>query len=209
VKATSANVLLNAVTFTLGNCTITIAPSGVKINLSCGSCGGSNSTYILQSFTDTLTATGGNGHYTFSIASGAFPPGMSLNASTGAITGKPYTGGTYTFTVTVVDTNGGSGSATCTIVVVASQGMQLGCGTCGASPAHVGQSYSATVAPSGGSGAMQFGVAYGSLPPGLSQDATTGKVTGTPTQTGTYMFDTGVMDSKQNWAVTTCTLVVQ
>ena len=36
---------------------------------------------------------------TFSILSGSLPPGLSLNASTAAITGKPTTAGSYLFTV--------------------------------------------------------------------------------------------------------------
>lgn len=36
---------------------------------------------------------------TFSVVSGILPPGLSLNASTAAITGKPTAVGTYTFTV--------------------------------------------------------------------------------------------------------------
>jgi len=35
----------------------------------------------------------------FSILSGSLPPGMSLNASTAAITGTPTTIGTYPFTI--------------------------------------------------------------------------------------------------------------
>ena len=35
----------------------------------------------------------------FSVVSGSLPPGLSLNASTAAITGKPTTAGSYAFTV--------------------------------------------------------------------------------------------------------------
>jgi len=36
---------------------------------------------------------------TFSILTGSLPPGLSLNASTAAITGTPTTIGTYPFTI--------------------------------------------------------------------------------------------------------------
>lgn len=41
-----------------------------------------------------FTASGGTGPYTFSIVSGALPAGLTLNSSTGAITGTPTTAGT-------------------------------------------------------------------------------------------------------------------
>ena len=40
-------------------------------------------------YTGNLTATGGSGVYTWSLKSGSLPPGLSLNSSTGAITGTP------------------------------------------------------------------------------------------------------------------------
>lgn len=45
-----------------------------------------------------LTATGGDGSYTWDVTGGTLPEGLHLNASTGQITGTP-TGGTETFTV--------------------------------------------------------------------------------------------------------------
>jgi hypothetical protein len=40
---------------------------------------------------------------TFSVTSGSLPPGLTLTASTGAITGTPTTAGVYTFSMQVVD----------------------------------------------------------------------------------------------------------
>jgi hypothetical protein len=42
-----------------------------------------------MTYTANLTATGGSGVYTWSLKSGSLPPGLSLNPSTGAITGTP------------------------------------------------------------------------------------------------------------------------
>lgn len=59
-----------------------------------------------KNYSRTLTATGGRTPYTWSIASGSLPPGLSLNSSTGAISGKATTLGTYNFTAQVTDSQG-------------------------------------------------------------------------------------------------------
>ena len=59
--------------------------------------------YVGLSYSATLAASGGTGSYTWSIVSGSLPPGLSLNPSTGAITGTPTTAGTSSFTVQVND----------------------------------------------------------------------------------------------------------
>ena len=56
-----------------------------------------------KNYNRTLTATGGLPPYTWSLASGSLPPGLTLNASTGVISGKATTIGTYPFTVQVHD----------------------------------------------------------------------------------------------------------
>jgi Flp pilus assembly secretin CpaC len=52
-----------------------------------------------------LTATGGKAPYTWTIAAGALPTGLTLAPSTGAITGTPTTAGNFTFTVQVTDSS--------------------------------------------------------------------------------------------------------
>jgi hypothetical protein len=55
---------------------------------------------------NVILESGGTAPFTWAILSGALPAGLSLNASTGAITGTPTTPGANPFTVTVTDTNG-------------------------------------------------------------------------------------------------------
>jgi hypothetical protein len=60
----------------------------------------------------TLTASGGTLPYTWSIAGGSLPAGLTLDASSGAITGTPSGAGAFNFTVQVSDTSTPVQSAT-------------------------------------------------------------------------------------------------
>ena len=54
-------------------------------------------------YSQKLQARYGTGSYTWSIISGSFPPGLTLDSSTGIISGTPTTASTYNFTVQVKD----------------------------------------------------------------------------------------------------------
>jgi hypothetical protein len=51
----------------------------------------------------TLQATGGSGTYGWTVTSGALPPGLSLAATTGVLSGIPAQAGTFPFTVRAQD----------------------------------------------------------------------------------------------------------
>lgn len=73
-----------------------------------------------SAYSQTLAVSGGQTPYTWSVNSGALPPGLSLNTGTGAITGTPTTaGGPYGFTIGVVDVLGGSAAKSYSITIAA------------------------------------------------------------------------------------------
>ena len=43
----------------------------------------------------TVTASGGAGTYTYSVAAGALPPGLSIDADAGLVSGTPTLAGAY------------------------------------------------------------------------------------------------------------------
>jgi hypothetical protein len=57
-------------------------------------------------YRQTISAGGGTLPYTFNIASGELPPGLSLDSATGEISGKPTAGGEYSFVAQVTDARG-------------------------------------------------------------------------------------------------------
>ncbi|HUB75604.1 MAG TPA: Ig domain-containing protein, partial [Solirubrobacteraceae bacterium] len=59
-----------------------------------------------------LSATGGSGDYAWSIATGTLPAGLTLNATTGAISGTPTAPGTSTVTFAATDAGPPSQTAT-------------------------------------------------------------------------------------------------
>ena len=58
---------------------------------------------VAAAYSATLAATGGVGPYTWSVTVGTLPANLSLDPSTGAITGSPTSTGTSNFTVQVKD----------------------------------------------------------------------------------------------------------
>ena len=56
-----------------------------------------------SAYSATLAATGGTAPYTWSISAGTLPAGLSLKATTGAITGTPTTAVTSSVTFRVTD----------------------------------------------------------------------------------------------------------
>lgn len=58
---------------------------------------------VSTGYAGTLHATGGTGTHRWSIAKGALPAGLHLNATTGVISGTPKSKGTALVTITVTD----------------------------------------------------------------------------------------------------------
>lgn len=77
----------------------------------------------------TLAAAQGTAPYTFSIASGSLPSGLSLTP-TGDISGTPSSGGSFPITFRVTDATGGTNDAVINLAVSNAPGLSNPVGGC-------------------------------------------------------------------------------
>ena len=119
-----------------------------------------NGTYN-TSYSQTITATGGNGSYTFSKTSGTLPSGLTLSSG-GVLSGTPTAAGSYTFTVGVTDTAG-----TLRVPVLHGDDRPAASPTTLANGTY-NTSYSQTLTAAGGNGTYTFAKTSGTLPSGLT-----------------------------------------
>ena len=145
-------------------------------------------------YSATLTASGGTGALTLSLASGTLPAGLSFNPKTGVISGTPTANGTSSFTVQVVDQS--SVPDTVTVSRQITIGSTAGTLTLGGNPPAgvVGTPYTTALTATGGTAPYTFTLASGSLPAGLTLSSA-GIISGTPTASGTSTFTAQLQDA--------------
>jgi type VI secretion system secreted protein VgrG len=106
-------------------------PGAGGFGLTCGMADG----YLTIPYSSSFVATGGTPPYTFNLASGVLPIGLSLNPSTGLVSGIPTQMGTFTFTINATDSNGFTSPVVCSITIhsaarAGSRGGPADCGCC-------------------------------------------------------------------------------
>jgi len=148
----------------------------------------------------TLHPSGGTPSYTWSLGLGS-PPGISIGATTGTISGTPTQAGFFTFFVTLLDSTGASVAQSYTLNV-------FGITTTALPNGSLNVPYSATLTAASGTPAYTWSISAGSLPPGLNIDQTTGVISGTPTAAGSYPFTANVADLRGGAATKALTITI-
>jgi hypothetical protein len=135
-----------------------------------------------------LAARFGEAPYSWGIT--GLPPGLTGN-SAGEILGTPTRAGTFPVEITLTDGSRGRATATLSLIIrpgpitVTPDRLPDG---------RVGDAYAAGLSASGGMAPYTFGTVVGSLPPGVTLTSS-GQLSGTPTQPGTFPFTVQSRDS--------------
>ena len=154
-----------------------------------------------------FSAAGGHAPYTWSIGTGSLPPGLSLNAASGAISGTPSQRGNFPFTVQVTDSAKVSATQSFAIQVNSVTLQIAPSPTIPNGTANVPYVYG--LSASGGTAPYIWSLSAGSLLAGFSIDPLSGVLSGTPVQPGTYPFTISVVDSNFGVASQQYQLTVQ
>ncbi|WP_173044845.1 putative Ig domain-containing protein [Nitrospira sp. KM1] len=145
-----------------------------------------------QSYNQTVQASGGSGARNWSFQGGNIP-NLSINPSTGVISGSPTPTGTFTFTVQVTDAVFTT-PATQTFTIKINPPAPPNITTSSLPTGTVNFPYTpTTLTATGGAAPLSFQPV--GLPFGLSFNASTGTISGTPTSNGTQNVTFTVQDS--------------
>ena len=141
-------------------------------------------------YAGSMPATGGTPPFTWSLASGRLPRGLSLNAATGAIRGVPRAPGRFRLTTAIKDAAGQETTVTGTLRIAA----RLELVTTRLPRAVVGDTYDARLAATGGLEPVEWRIVRGDLPPGVRLDPRTGALAGIPREAGVFRITVQATD---------------
>jgi hypothetical protein len=156
---------------------------------------------VSSSYQVVLTGSGGTLPYRWSVSSGRLPDGISIDPSSGSLSGTPTLAGRYTFVITLMDARnlkadksfeviitdqGGGGNQPLTIITTALSGAVFG------------KEYKTALKAIGGTGTYRWFVIGGDLPGNLNLIELEGVITGIPVRTGQFTIKIAVLDALFN-----------
>jgi hypothetical protein len=156
-------------------------------------------------FKHQFTATGGSPPYTWAVAEGDLPSGISLNSNLGLLAGAATAMGSFSFTLRVTDSESRASHKAVTIVVAPAL-LQIM--TTNLPTIMRGVAFSHPLTATGGTEPYTWSLGGGTLPAGLGISASTGAILGTPAASGTFIFTVEVTDSSSRAASRSLALTV-
>ena len=136
-----------------------------------------------------LRARGGSGVFAWSLVSGRLPPGLRVFPE-GLVVGTPRASGTYRATAKATDTEGRTLNWSTELRVAPKlrvRALQL-------PQAQTGRGYRARLTSVGGIAPTVWKIGRGRLPRGIRLEPARGRLTGTPTEAGTFIVTFEVRD---------------
>ena len=189
---------------------LTIVLPAIGSTLSPGMVGGA--------YAQNFFLSGGAAPYTWSVASGQLPPGLSLHTfsdprdANDELAGTATKAGTYTFTMRLTDYNGQQATQQFSLTI--DPPLQITPATLPAGTVGVPYSHDLDLNAQGGAPPYDWFVVINinELPPGLTLDTTApdfnNVLDGTPTQAGTFNFPMQLQDSQDNMVSATLTITI-
>lgn len=147
-----------------------------------------------EEYSASLQGFGGVIPYTFSVSAGSLPPGLTLDSSTGLISGTPTTPDDYTFTIKLEDNDGTVVTREYTITIIEALSLSGVLAN-----AIEGKVYSSSLTATGGIAPYTWSISAGSLPDGLTLNSSTGEISGIPTVVDEFSFTVRITDSQGNF----------
>jgi hypothetical protein len=155
-----------------------------------------------QAYSQQLLAAGGRGSYTWALAAGGLPAGLTL-APTGTISGTPVGAGTASFRVRATDSSGQSATADLSILVV----QALAIHTLTLADGVVDQAYNAQLEAVGGKGTYSWSLVGGEAASWLTVSSN-GTLSGTPVKGGASSLIVELADASGQQVTREFTLIV-
>jgi hypothetical protein len=154
---------------------------------------------IALPYSALFNTQGGYPPIQFALTSGSLPPGVTLD-KTQTLQGTPSAPGKYTFTIQASDTKTPTLTASQAFTLTIDNNLVLPNTTLPGAVQNV--AYLEQIQPAGGTPPYHFAIGpNSSLPPGLSLDAATGKVSGVPTTQTSDVLVVTISDSAPQPAV--------
>ena len=132
-----------------------------------------------------IHATDSASGQTLTYSATGLPAGLSINSSSGLISGTPTTAGTSSVTVTAKDTTNASGSASFTWTINPAGGNTVTVTNPGSQTGTVGTAVSLQIHATDSASGQTLTYSATGLPAGLSINSSSGLISGTPTTAGT------------------------
>lgn len=138
-------------------------------------------------FTLSYSLTGSTAPVVWEITGGSLPGGIRLDPATGVLRGTPGGIGEFPVTFRARLVNGQLQSAPRSYLLKVI-GPPLSLSPSSMPQGAVGQAYLVELRPSGGDGNISVSISSGSLPPGLTLGTSPPRISGTPTEAGSFRF---------------------